>query len=51
MWMTDSQQHPWNLYLNNNVEDIVVFLDLKEFNSVNSNMFFCGKNALLKLLL
>ena len=33
MTMPDSQRYPWNLYLIDNVEDIVVFLDLKCFVS------------------
>ena len=31
--MPDSQRYPWNLYLVKNVEDNVVFLGLKVFNS------------------
>ena len=34
--MTESQQYPENLYLINNVEDIVVFLGLNELNSDNA---------------
>ena len=30
--LLDLQRYPWNLYLINNVEDIVVFLVLKEIN-------------------
>ena len=33
--MTESQQYPENIYLINNVEDIVVFLGLNELNSDN----------------
>ena len=33
MAMSDSQRCPWNLYLINNVENTVVFLDIKVFNS------------------
>ena len=43
--MTDLQWYPWNLYLIHNVENIVVFLDLKVFISDNSYMFSCGRNA------
>ena len=33
MAMSDSQWYPWKLYLINNVEDIIVFLGLRKFNS------------------
>ena len=33
MAISDSQQYPWNLYLISNVEDIVVFLGVKVYNS------------------
>ena len=43
--MPDSQQYSWNLYLIMYVEDIVVFIGLKVFNSDNSRMFSLSKNA------
>ena len=43
--MSDSQRYPWNRYLINNAEDIVVFLGLKVFHSKNSSMFSCSKKA------
>ena len=36
--MPDSQRYPWNFYLINNAEDIVVFLGILVFNSDNSHM-------------
>ena len=33
MAMPDLQRYSWNLYLINNVEDVVVSLGLKEFDS------------------
>ena len=39
MAMAYSQQYPWNLYLINNEEDKVIFLDLKVFNFDNSVCF------------
>ena len=42
MTQSDLQRYPWNLYLINNVEDIVIFLGLKVFNSDNSFMFTCS---------
>ena len=39
MAMPDSQRYPGNLYLINNMEDIVVFLGLKVFNFDNSSFF------------
>ena len=36
MAIPDSQRYPWNRYLINNMEDIVVFLSLKVFNFDNS---------------
>ena len=41
----DSQQYPWNLYLIEIVEDIVVFLSLKVFNSDNSHTFSWYRNT------
>ena len=38
----DLQRYPWNLKLINNVEEILPFLDLTEFNSDNFHMFFCS---------
>ena len=43
--MPNLQRYPWNLYLINDMEDIVVFLGLKLFNSDNINMFSCSRNA------
>ena len=45
MAMSDSQRYPWNRYLINNAEDIVVFLGLKMFHSKNFSMFSCSKKA------
>ena len=42
MAIPDSQRHPWHLYLINNVEDVVVFLD---FDSDIPIMFSCSRNA------
>ena len=42
MTLSDLQRYPWNLYFINNVEDIVIFLGLKVFNSDNSFMFTCS---------
>ena len=44
MAMSDSQRYPRNLYLINDVEDIVVFLNVKVFISGNSVMFSCRRN-------
>ena len=35
----DSQRHPLNLFLINNVEDMFVFIGLKVFKSDNLDMF------------
>ena len=43
--MSDSQRYPWSPHLIKNVEDIVVFINLKVFNSDNSQMFSCNRNA------
>ena len=43
--MPDLQWYPWNLYLINNGDDIVVFLGSKVFNSDISNIFSGSKNA------
>jgi len=43
--MPDSQRYPWNHYIVTSLEDIVVFPGLKVFNSDNSCMFFCSRNA------
>ena len=43
--MSNLQRYPWNLYLINNMEDIIVFLSLKLFNSDDINMFSCSRNA------
>ena len=40
MAIPDSQQYPWNLYLIYDVEDIIVFLVKKVWNSDNSWLFF-----------
>ena len=37
--ISDSQQYHWNLYLINDLEDIVVFLGLKVLNYDNSYTF------------
>ena len=42
--MFDSQQCPENLYLVNNVDDIVVY-SFKSVYSDTSYMFFCRRNA------
>ena len=34
MTISDPQRYPFNLYLINYVEDFVVFLDLKQLNSI-----------------
>ena len=43
--MLDSKRYPLNLYLINNVEQIVVFLVLKVFDSDISYMFSCSRSA------
>jgi len=43
--MTDSQGTLCNLYLIDNVEDIVIFLGLKVFNFENFYMFSFGRNV------
>ena len=48
--MPDSQLYPWNLYLINNVEDIVDFLGLKLYNFDHSNMFTNIRNAQINLV-
>ena len=45
MTMPDPQQYPWNFYLIDNVEDIVVSLGLKVFKSDHSIMFSCSRNT------
>ena len=45
MAFIDSQRYPWNLYLINSVEDIVIFLGLKVFDFDNFYMFPCDKNS------
>ena len=47
MTMSDSQWYPYNLnlYLNNNMEEVVVFKGLQVLNSDSTNMFFCSRNA------
>ena len=40
-----SQRYSLNLYLINSVEEIVVFLGSKVFNSDNSGMSSCSSNA------
>ena len=50
MTMSDSQRFPWHLYLINIVEDIVVLLGSKVFNSDNSNMISCSINAQVTFL-
>ena len=43
--MTDSQWYtPWNHYVINILEDIVVFLGLKLFDYDNSYVFSCSRN-------
>ena len=49
MTMPNSQQYPWNVYLINNVENIVGFLGLTVFHSDNSYMFSCTRNAQVTL--
>ena len=41
----DSQRYSCKLYLIDNMEDIVVCLGLKLFNSDNTKTFFCNRNA------
>ena len=45
MAITDLQWYHWNLYLINNVKNIVVLLGLKVFISDNSSMISCSRNA------
>ena len=40
MAMPDLQQYPWNLYLINNMGDIVVFLDCKMFYYLLISVYF-----------
>ena len=49
MAMPDSQGYPWNLYLINNVEDILVFQTRKVLNS--DNFFHASKNQEMRILL
>ena len=48
--MPDLQRDPRNLYLINNVDDIVIFPGLKMFNSDNFYMFSCSRNAQVTLM-
>ena len=43
--MPDSHRYPVNLYLINNVEDIVAFIDFYVFNFDYSYMFSCSRNV------
>ena len=45
MTMPDSQWYPLNISLIDTVEDIVVFLGLKVFNSDETYTFSCNRNA------
>ena len=49
MAMPDSQKYPWNLYLINNVDDIVVFLVFLFLNTGNSYMFSGSRNVFVPL--
>ena len=45
MKMLDLQRNPWQLYMINNMEDIVVCLGLKEFKHDIFYWFSCSTNA------
>ena len=46
--MPDLQQYPWNLYLINNWEDVVVSISLNVFNSDNFLMLFLATSHFWK---
>ena len=51
MAMINSQQYPWKLYLINNVENIVVFLDWKVcISDIITVYFFCRRNPPVQIV-